>query len=114
MMGKVGGCTGTWNRLSCIVVKLVTVKKIYQNETLIVALLINFLRYESTIVGQFYGHTHFDHFEVFYDVATLKRPTSVAYISPSVTPYTNINMGYRIFTLDGNYTDSSWVLQLFR
>ena len=67
------------------------------------------LRYESTIAGQFYGHTHFDHFEVFYDLATLKRPTGVAYISPSVTPFSNINMGYRFFTTDGNYSGSSWV-----
>ena len=74
-----------------------------------VALFIRCFRYESTIVGQFYGHTHFDHFEVFYDTATLTRPTSVAYISPSVTPFSNINMGYRIFTTDGNYTASSWV-----
>lgn len=65
-------------------------------------------RYESTIVGQFFGHTHKDHYEVFYDIATLKRPTSVAYISPSVTPFSNLNMGYRIFTIDGNYSQSSW------
>ena len=24
-------------------------------------------RYESTIVGQFFGHTHNDEFEIFYD-----------------------------------------------
>ena len=24
-------------------------------------------RYESTIVGQFFGHTHEDEYEVFYD-----------------------------------------------
>ena len=24
-------------------------------------------RYESTIVGQFFGHTHEDEFEIFYD-----------------------------------------------
>ncbi|KAK7091157.1 sphingomyelin phosphodiesterase-like [Littorina saxatilis] len=65
-------------------------------------------RYESTISGQFFGHTHHDHFQVFYDLQTLKRPTNVAYISPSVTPFSNLNMGYRIFTLDGNYSASSW------
>ena len=25
------------------------------------------VRYESTIVGQFFGHTHEDEFEIFYD-----------------------------------------------
>lgn len=64
-------------------------------------------RYESTITGQFFGHTHFDHVEVFYDLETLKRPTSVAYISPSVTPFSGLNMGYRIFTVDGNHRNSS-------
>lgn len=68
-----------------------------------------FFRYESTVTGQFFGHTHFDHFEIFYDQATLKRPTNVAYISPSVTPFSDLNMGYRIFIIDGNYTGSSWV-----
>ncbi len=24
-------------------------------------------RYESTVRGQFFGHTHYDQFEVFYD-----------------------------------------------
>ncbi|XP_076437537.1 sphingomyelin phosphodiesterase-like isoform X2 [Babylonia areolata] len=65
-------------------------------------------RFESTISGQFFGHTHKDHFEVFYDTATLTRPTSVAYISPSVTPFSQLNMGYRVFTVDGNYSTSSY------
>ncbi|KAL8597001.1 hypothetical protein ACOMHN_050100 [Nucella lapillus] len=65
-------------------------------------------RYESTISGQFFGHTHFDHLQVFYDLAGHSRPTGVAYISPSVTPYSNLNMGYRIFTVDGNHSASSW------
>lgn len=30
-------------------------------------------RYESTIVAQFFGHTHFDEFEVFYDPHDLSR-----------------------------------------
>lgn len=30
-------------------------------------------RYESTIVAQFYGHTHFDEFEVFYDPKNLSK-----------------------------------------
>lgn len=44
-------------------------------------------RYESTITAQFYGHTHFDEFEVFYDTNDLSRPTGIGYIGPSVTPY---------------------------
>ncbi|KAH9525406.1 Sphingomyelin phosphodiesterase [Bulinus truncatus] len=65
-------------------------------------------RYQNTISGQFFGHTHFDSFSVFYDVETLKIPVSVAYVAPSVTPYSQLNMGYRIYTIDGNYMNSSF------
>jgi hypothetical protein len=44
-------------------------------------------RYENTITAQFYGHTHYDEFEVFYDTEDLSRPTNIGYIGPSVTPY---------------------------
>ncbi|XP_050417111.1 sphingomyelin phosphodiesterase [Patella vulgata] len=67
-------------------------------------------RYESTIVGQFFGHTHGDHFEVFYDEKDFKRPTGVAYICPSVTTFPQLNPAFRIYTIDGNYTGSSWAV----
>lgn len=95
-------------------------------------------RYESTVTAQFYGHTHFDEFEVFYDPKDLSefcpdiiyapraqhlsnfsflsspssssfqfyligRATSIAYIGPSVTPYDNLNPGYRIYYVDGDH-----------
>ena len=37
-------------------------------------------RFESTITGQFFGHTHFDEMEIFYQAPDYKRPTNVAYI----------------------------------
>nr|XP_033804455.1 sphingomyelin phosphodiesterase [Geotrypetes seraphini] len=64
-------------------------------------------RYESTISAQFFGHTHLDEFEMFYDEETLTRPVSVAFLSPSVTTYINLNPGYRVFHIDGNYPESS-------
>ncbi|XP_064594947.1 sphingomyelin phosphodiesterase-like [Liolophura sinensis] len=67
-------------------------------------------RYESTVVGQFFGHTHRDHYQMFYDVADLKRPLSVGYIVGSVTTYPDLNPGYRIYEIDGNYPDSSWAV----
>lgn len=66
-------------------------------------------RYESTIRGQFFGHTHFDEFEMFYDDAE-RRPASVAYVGPSVTPYASLNPAYRIYVVDGNRTDASWAV----
>lgn len=52
-----------------------------------------FFRYESTITGQFFGHTHLDEFQMFYDEATMTRPLGVAFIAPSVTSYVNLNPG---------------------
>lgn len=64
-------------------------------------------RYESTITGQFFGHTHMDEFQMFYDEETLTRPLGVAFIAPSVTTYINLNPGYRVYYVDGNYPNSS-------
>lgn len=64
-------------------------------------------RYEGTIAGQFFGHTHLDEFQMFYDEETLSRPVSVAFIAPSVTTYVNLNPGYRVYKLDGDYPGTS-------
>ncbi|XP_047463834.1 sphingomyelin phosphodiesterase [Mugil cephalus] len=64
-------------------------------------------RYESTVTGQFFGHTHMDEFQMFYDEATMTRPLGVAFIAPSVTTYINLNPGYRVYYVDGNYKGSS-------
>jgi hypothetical protein len=67
-------------------------------------------RYEGVIAAQFFGHTHFDSWKIFYDVNDgFKRPVSVAYIGPSVTPFSQLNMGYRVYEVDGFYPGSSWV-----
>uniref|UniRef100_A0A8B9VBM8 Sphingomyelin phosphodiesterase 1 n=1 Tax=Anas zonorhyncha TaxID=75864 RepID=A0A8B9VBM8_9AVES len=52
-------------------------------------------RFEGTIAAQFFGHTHVDEFEMFYDEETLTRPVSVAFVAPSVTTYINLNPGER-------------------
>ncbi len=43
---------------------------------------LSFSRYESTITGQFFGHTHVDEFEMFYDEETLTRPTKCGFHRP--------------------------------
>ncbi|CAF0859159.1 unnamed protein product [Adineta ricciae] len=68
-------------------------------------------RYENTISGQFYGHTHNDEFFINYDELDPKRPVSMGYITPSLTTFSNLNPGYRVYKIDGYYPDSSyWVL----
>ncbi|KAJ8923617.1 hypothetical protein NQ315_010196 [Exocentrus adspersus] len=88
-------------------------------------------RFEATITAQFYGHSHADEFEVFYETTEYSkkkarqlrlrawkykdknllkftgRPTSVAYLGPSVTTYENFNPAYRIYYIDGDYEQSS-------
>ncbi|KAL5287221.1 SMPD1 family protein [Megaselia abdita] len=77
-------------------------------------------RYENTITGQFYGHTHYDEFEVFYDPHDLGRAINIGYIGPSVSPYYDLNPGYRIYYVDGDHDLStrmvvdheSWIMNL--
>eukprot|EP00128_Syssomonas_multiformis_P013863 Colp12_sorted_trinity150504_noHs@9361 len=59
-------------------------------------------RFRDTIIAQFFGHSHDDKFTVFYDEETLSEPISVAFIGPSVTPYTNQYSGFKIFKSEGD------------
>ncbi|CAF0864468.1 unnamed protein product [Didymodactylos carnosus] len=61
-------------------------------------------RYENTVTGQFFGHTHNDEFMIFYDELTMKRPVSVAYVAPSLTSYSSMNPGYRMYSIDMSNT----------
>ncbi|CAL1543340.1 unnamed protein product [Lymnaea stagnalis] len=67
-------------------------------------------RYENTVVNQFYGHSHQDWYTMFYDNLTFQRPVAFGFVSPSVTTYSLNNPIYRIYTLDGDYANSSWAV----
>lgn len=67
-------------------------------------------RFESTVMAQFFGHTHHDHFVVFYDALTQSRPFSVGFVTPSVTTYTGLNPSYTIYTVDGGTSEASYVI----
>lgn len=54
-------------------------------------------RFNSTITGQFYGHTHFDQFNMFYS-EDRSTPVGVAFIAPSATSYTYVNPAYKLYT----------------
>jgi sphingomyelin phosphodiesterase len=57
-------------------------------------------RYEATIKGQFFGHTHFDEVRVYYDEK--KAPVGVGYLGASVTPFEHVNPSYSVYTVDGD------------
>lgn len=47
--------------------------------------------------------------EIFYAEEDPFRAASIAYIGPSVTPYYNLNPGYRIYYVDGDHSTSTRV-----
>ncbi|EJU03163.1 sphingomyelin phosphodiesterase [Dacryopinax primogenitus] len=59
-------------------------------------------RYWRTIVGVFSGHTHRDEIKLFYanDTKTISSAIGVNWIGPSVTPFTQLNPGWRAYTVD--------------
>ena len=70
-----------------------------------------FCRYKNIIRGQFYGHTHYDEFKVFYDEDG--TPMNIAYVAPSQTTWEHYNPAYRIYTIDAGYTGASMVIMNF-
>ncbi|KAK2703000.1 hypothetical protein QYM36_018450, partial [Artemia franciscana] len=65
-------------------------------------------RFEDTLAGQFYGHTHSDEFKIFYDTEDPSRAINVAWIGPSLTSYVDINPGYKVYLLDGEREGSTF------
>ncbi|KAI7907393.1 Metallo-dependent phosphatase-like protein [Cokeromyces recurvatus] len=60
-------------------------------------------RYAHVIAGQFFGHTHKDELTIFYGHnkrQIAKEAISVGYIAPSITPFLNLNPGFRIYKID--------------
>ncbi|XP_056645510.1 sphingomyelin phosphodiesterase-like isoform X1 [Diorhabda sublineata] len=64
-------------------------------------------RYRHVITGQFYGHSHADEFELFYETKNYSQPINIAYLGPSITTYENHNPAYRIYYVDGDYNNST-------
>nr|XP_023023027.1 sphingomyelin phosphodiesterase-like [Leptinotarsa decemlineata] len=64
-------------------------------------------RFQDTIVAQFYGHSHADEFELFYETQKYSRPIAVAYLGPSVTTFENFNPAYRVYYVDGDRLNST-------
>ncbi|GMR34411.1 hypothetical protein PMAYCL1PPCAC_04606, partial [Pristionchus mayeri] len=68
-------------------------------------------RFENTIAAQFYGHTHYDHFQLYSDDSNpAGRPTHINFISPSLTTESYTNPAYRIYTIDGGYEGASYTV----
>uniref|UniRef100_A0AC35GA58 Sphingomyelin phosphodiesterase n=1 Tax=Panagrolaimus sp. PS1159 TaxID=55785 RepID=A0AC35GA58_9BILA len=61
-------------------------------------------RYSETIRAQFFGHTHWDSFALFYEDMNdpFSKAINVLYTSPSVTTFEDLNPAYRIYTVEGD------------
>jgi len=66
-------------------------------------------RYSHTIAHVFFGHTHEDEFQIWYESSngnstSVSRKTqdarAMAFIGPSVTPLTNVNPSLRVYEVD--------------
>ncbi|WFD07205.1 hypothetical protein MVES1_002564 [Malassezia vespertilionis] len=66
-------------------------------------------RYSHTIAHIFFGHTHEDEFQVFYESSNgnsssvskkTKDARAMAFIGPSLTPLTNVNPSLRVYEVD--------------
>ncbi|KAL7639245.1 UNVERIFIED_CONTAM: hypothetical protein RMT77_009733 [Armadillidium vulgare] len=65
-------------------------------------------RYESTISGIFYGHTHNDHYELYFDPQNSSRVYEVAYIAQSQTTFVDLNPGFKIYTIEGDFNGTRY------
>ncbi|KAI8365386.1 Metallo-dependent phosphatase-like protein [Radiomyces spectabilis] len=54
------------------------------------------------IAGQFFGHTHKDELQIFYrgGRGNASEAISTAYVAPSITPFLDLNPGFRIYKID--------------
>jgi sphingomyelin phosphodiesterase len=65
--------------------------------------------FEDIVIASFFGHTHHEHFELVFSSQKrsekqnkLNIPILVSYITPSITPQTNINPSFKRFYYDKN------------
>lgn len=61
-------------------------------------------RFSKIIVGQFFGYTHYDEFEIVKD--RHDEPVGVEFMAPSLTPLTNHNPGFRVY----EFNSEDWSL----
>ncbi|RWS17696.1 sphingomyelin phosphodiesterase-like protein 2 [Dinothrombium tinctorium] len=54
-------------------------------------------RFQQLIVGQYFGHTHFDEIRLIYSLVDEKTPIGVQYITPAQTQFSHTNSAYRKF-----------------
>lgn len=59
-----------------------------------------FFRFSDTVTAIFNGHTHSDHFNIYYYNDTATYPVAVAINGASVTPIGGKRSNYKVYTVD--------------
>ncbi|KAJ7473924.1 Metallo-dependent phosphatase-like protein [Mycena galericulata] len=58
------------------------------------------------IANIFWGHSHMDHFQIYYSnngtIMSAETAQAVSWIGPSITPLTDLNSGFRMYEVDSN------------
>lgn len=86
---------------------------ITQGTTIIHTTWLYFLRFENTVTAQFNGHSHRDHFYIYYAIDEPTRANNVAFNGGSVTPFSNLNPNYKAYSMDSaNYVRMSHVKEI--
>jgi len=57
-------------------------------------------RFENTVTAIFNGHTHNNHYHVYYSNDEPTRPISVAVNGGSLTPFSDLNSNYKTYSVD--------------
>lgn len=63
-------------------------------------------------MAQFHGHTHLEHFNLFYSADDPTRAISAGFVGGSATAFGGDNPNYRIYYVDGDYDGSSYVCDI--
>lgn len=62
--------------------------------------------YADTVKAQFFSHTHMDEAQLYLNDRHV--PFLMSYLSPSLTPWTDVNPGFKEYTIDGSGSSPTW------
>jgi sphingomyelin phosphodiesterase len=68
--------------------------------------------YSHVILNMFFGHTHEASVSIFHSNSTTYEPLVISYVGGSITPYTYLNPGFRVYNYNREqYTNMSYLVE---
>jgi len=59
-------------------------------------------RFSHVIRGHFYGHTHYDEFQMVREYFNKEKTTAAIFVAPSLTTFPNYHPSFRVFDIDSD------------